>query len=155
MRFTPVSEEQAQTVNLFPKGLYDAVVKSALEKTSKSSGNPMFEVELTVYGQDGKERSVRDYLVCTDGGQAKLQRFCKAAGQWDAYMAGELCGDTFTDASLRVKLGIDEGTGEFPPKNKVVDYLPKAPAAAPLPGVDPAKRAAAIAAAVGEDGIPF
>lgn len=143
MRFTPVSEEQAQTVNLFPKGIYDAVVKIVLEKTSKTSGNPMFEVELTVYGPEGKERNVRDYIVCTDAGQAKLQRFCKACGQWDAYQSGELCGDTFSDASLRVKLGIDEGTGEYPPKNKVVDYLPTPPkAAAELEGVSAAQRKA-------------
>lgn len=144
MRFTPVSEEQAQTVNLFPKGIYDAVVKAAVEKTSKTSNNPMFEVELTVYGPEGKERSVRDYLVCTDGGQAKIQRFCKAAGQWDAYQSGELCGDTFNNSSLRVKLGIDEGTGEFPPKNKVVDYLPPTPKApAEVAGVSAVQRKAA------------
>lgn len=155
MRFTPVSEEEAATVNVFPKGEYEAVVKNAVEKTSKSSGNPMFEVDLTVYGPDGKERNVRDYLVCTDTGQAKIQRFCKAAGQWDAYQAGELCADTFKDASVRVKLKIDMGDGEFPPKNAVVDYLPKKlPLNPQLQGADPAKRDAANAAATGDD-IPF
>lgn len=155
MRFTPVSEEEAATVNVFPKGEYEAVVKSATEKTSKASGNPMFEVDLVVYGPDGKERNVRDWLVCTDTGQAKIQRFCKAAGQWDAYMAGELCADTFKDASVRVKLKIDMGDGEFPPKNAVVDYLPKKlPLNPQLPGVDPSKRTAAIAGTPSED-IPF
>lgn len=154
MRFTPVTEEQAATVNLFPKGEYDAVVKSAVEKTSKSN-NPMFEIDLTVYGPEGKQRVVRDWLVCTDGGQAKLQHFCKSSGQWDAYQAGELSAHAFVDSSVRVKLGIDEGTGEFAPKNKVVDYLSaKVTTADKLQGVPDAKRKAA-AKAMPDDDIPF
>lgn len=159
MRFTPVSEEEAATVNLLPKGDYDAVVKSCIEKTSKKQ-NPMFEVDLIVYGPEGKERTVRDWLVCTDTGQAKLQAFCKSAGQWDAYTNGELCAETFADASVRVKIGVEEGDGEYPPKNSVKSYLPKklpvnpAKTSGTIPGVDPAKRTAANAVASSDD-IPF
>jgi hypothetical protein len=85
MRFTPVSEEQAAGV--WPKGEYDALVTEAVEKTSKSSNNPMIELTVLVYGPEGKEKSIRDWLVSTDGGQAKIQRFCKSAGLWDMYQA--------------------------------------------------------------------
>lgn len=155
MRFTPVSEEEAASANLLPKGDYDAVVKSCAEKTSKSQ-NPMFEVDLTVYGPDGKEKNVRDWIVCIDSQQAKLQAFCKSAGQWDAYQNGELCGDTFIDASVRVKLGVEPG-GDFPPKNTVKAYLPKklpVNPQKPLQGVSPSQRAAAIAGTPADD-IPF
>ena len=57
MRFAPVSEEIA--AGCLPKGEYDAVVNSAVEKTSKA-GNPMIELELTVYGQAGAEVKVKD-----------------------------------------------------------------------------------------------
>jgi hypothetical protein len=160
MRFSPVSEEEAATVNLLPRGDYDAVVKACTEKTSKKNGNPMFEVDLVVYGPDGKERKVRDWLVCIDTGQAKLQAFCKSAGQWDAYVAGELCAESFIDTSVRVKLGVEEGEGDFPPKNSVKNYLSRklpvipAKSSGTLPGVDPAKRAAANAVAADGD-IPF
>src|SRR5262245_2615995 len=149
MRFTPMSEEEARCL---PKGEYEAVVSKALDKVSKSSGNEMIELDLTVYGPGGKEKLVRDWLVATDGGQAKIQRFCKAAGQWDAYQAGEVSSHTCLDAHVRVKLGIDEGDGEYPPKNVVKDYLPaKLEPPKPPPatgngrkeGVSPQQRAAA------------
>lgn len=145
MRFTPVSEETAAGV--WPKGEYDALVTEAIEKTSKSSGNPMIELTLTVYGQGGEEKSLRDWLVSTDGGQAKIQRFCKSAGLWDMYQAGELSADSCKDANIRVKLGADDGGDEYPPKNTVRDYMPKTvapkPPAAPLLGVSPTQRSAA------------
>lgn len=122
MRFSPVSEDQASRV--WPKGEYDATVEAAIETTSKSSGNDMLEVHLKVYGQNGKEQKLRDYLVHTEGGAYKFQRFCKSAGQWDAYQAGEITGATFQNANVTVKLGEEKGTDDFPPRNKVLDYMP-------------------------------
>lgn len=157
MRFTPVSEEEASGV--WPKGEYDAVVKSAEDKVSRSSGNQMIELTLNVYGEFGQERLVRDWLVATDGGQAKIQQFCKSAGLWDLYQTGELTDRSCVDQNVRVKLGIEEGRDGYPPQNKVAGYLPRkvaAPAPAPeLVGVDPALRRAANAAGVPDDDIPF
>jgi hypothetical protein len=121
MRFTPVSEEQASGV--WAKGQYDATVLSAVEKTSKT-GNPMIELAMTVYDGE-KQMKVRDYLVATDGGQGKIQRFCKSAGLWDLYQSGELSADSCGEAGVRVKLGIEDGSDDYPPKNKVVDYMPR------------------------------
>jgi hypothetical protein len=146
MRFTPVSEEEAAAVNLLPKGDYDAVVQSAVDKTSKTSGNEMIELTLTVYGDDSKERKVRDWLVSTDGGQAKIQRFCKSAGLWDMYQSGELSADCCGNVNVRVKIGQQPGEGDYPPKNKVVDYLPPKASVRPassLQGVPPTQTRAA------------
>jgi hypothetical protein len=154
MRFNPVSEEDAAGV--LPKGEYAAVVSKATEKTSKASGNPMIELDLTVYAKDGKEKFVRDWLVCTDGGQAKIQRFCKAINQWNTYQAGELSAATCEGANVIVKLGVEEGDGEYPPKNSVRDYF--------SPKIDPPAKAPqnAATASAGDkpkppsgDDIPF
>lgn len=130
MRFTPVSEETAAGV--WPKGEYDALVTEAVEKTSKKD-NPMIELTLTVYGPEGKEKSIRDWLVSTDGGQAKIQRFCKSAGLWEMYQAGELSSDSCKDANVVVKLGCDDGDDEYPPRNNIRDYMPKTLAPKPEP----------------------
>jgi uncharacterized protein DUF669 len=166
MRFTPVSEEDA--AGCYPKGEYDALVANATEKTSKT-GNPMIEVDLTVYGPNGQENNVRDWLVGTDGGQYKIQRFCKSADLWETYQAGELCADSCKELRVTVKLGIEEGDGQYPPRNKVMDYMPRKLSSAPsagqpvakpeprkeLPGVDPVQRRAAVGAAAPGDDIPF
>lgn len=150
MRFTPKTEEEAAAANLLPKGDYDAVVRTAVDKVSKTSGNDMIELELVVYGPSGEQKLIRDYLVATDGGQAKIQRFCRSAGMWDAYQAGELYADGMKDASVRVKVKVEAAKGDFGPKNGIADYLPRKLPVNPqadreLRGVDPAKRTAALA----------
>ncbi len=145
MKFAPVSEETA--AGCFPKGEYEAVIKNAVEKTSKAKGNPMIEVELTVYGADSAEIELKDWLVCTDGGQRKIQRFCRSADLWGTYEAGELCADSCIGLNVTVKLKTEEDE-EYGPRNKVADYMPrKAAGAAPekpasnLPGVSASQRA--------------
>lgn len=143
MRFAPVSEETA--AGCFPKGEYEAVVKNAVEKTSKSSGNPMIEVELTVYGPDSAEVDIKDWLVSSDGGQRKIQRFCRSADIWATYEAGELCGDSCIGLNVTVKLKIEDDE-DYGPKNKVADYMPRKAAGAAekpagnLQGVSPSQR---------------
>lgn len=164
MKFQPMTEEDAAAVNLMAKGEYDAVVRAAEEKTSQS-GNQMFALQLTVYDGDA-QKHVFDYLVFTDGGHAKIQRFCKSADIWETYQSGELTPDGLLQLNVRVKIGIEDGKDGYPPKNKVVDYLPrnlppKRSAAndelrgpSVLPGVDPAQRREALAARPADD-IPF
>jgi hypothetical protein len=117
MRFAPVSEEEA--ARLWPKGEYDALVTLAVEKQSKK-GNDMFELSLTVYDGE-KETKLKDWLM--PDFPAKLQAFCKSGGFWDEYMAGELSAHLITEANVRVKLGVQEGDDEYPPRNKVVGYV--------------------------------
>lgn len=145
MRFSPVSEETA--AGCLPKGEYDAVVKNAVEKTSKTN-NPMIEVVLTVYGQGGTEIEVKDWLVGTDGGQRKIQRFCRSADLWQTYEAGELCADSCIGLNVCVKLKVEE-SDEYGPRNKVADYMPRKLASSPpmpaseLQGVSPSQRSLA------------
>lgn len=143
MRFTPVSEEVA--AGCFPKGEYDAVVTKAEQKVSKK-GNDMIELELTVYGPAGAEATVKDWILSNDTGAYKLQRFCKSSGQWDLYQAGEISADHCLNQNVTVKLGIQDDNADFPPRNKIVDYMPRKLDSKPsseLQGVDPAKQRAA------------
>ena len=114
-----------------PKGEYDAVIKSAVEKNSKK-GNPMIEATFTVFGEGGTEVEIRDWLLSGDMGQRKLQRFCKSADLWDTYQAGELCADSCTDLNVRVKVIIEE-SDEYGPRNKIADYVPRKAAVTPEP----------------------
>lgn len=163
MRFSPVSEEDA--AGCLPKGEYDAVVATATEKTSKA-GNPMIEVELTVYGQGGAEIKVRDWLIGNESGQRKIQRFCKSADLWETYQAGELCADSCIGLNVSVKLGVQDSE-EYGPQNRVSDYVPRKAVSSPakppekLDGVAPEQRAKAgtgrkdPAKPPGGDDIPF
>jgi len=160
MKFAPVSEEEA--AKLWPKGEYDALVTLAVEKKSKKD-NDMFELSLTVYDGD-KELKVRDWLM--PDFPAKLQAFCKSGGFWDEYQAGELAGHLITEANVRVKLGVQDATDEYPPKNKVVAYVARksakekaAEASKELPGVPPKQQRQATLddpkKAPTDDEIPF
>ena len=160
MRFIPVSEEVA--AGCLPKGEYEAVVKASVEKISKAE-NPMIELTLTVYGSDGQEGEVRDWLVATDGGQGKIQRFCKSADLWGTYQAGELCAESCVGLNVTVKLKVQE-SDDYAPRNAVVDYLPrkiKADSPEPsgtIPGVSAEQRAASVGGEkkpLTDDGIPF
>ena len=138
MRFTPTSEEDA--AGCLPKGEYDAVVSTAVETTSKA-GNDMIAIELTVYGQGGRTVNVKDWLL--SNGQRKLQGFCKSAGLWDIYQAGELTAAGCLNRNVTVSLKIEDG--DYGPQNKVAYYKsskPEEPAAA-MHGVSPQQQRAA------------
>lgn len=144
MRFTPVSEETA--AGCFPKGEYEAIVAKASQKVSKK-GNDMIELELTVYGPEGATATVKYWILSNDTGAYKLQRFCKSSGQWDLYQAGEISADHCLNQNVTVKLGIQDDNPDFPPRNKIADYMPRK-LAAPNPagevrGVSPQQRSAA------------
>lgn len=117
MRFTPVTEEDA--AGCLPKGEYDAVVAKATEKRSQA-GNDMIELDLTVYGEFGTEVSVRDWILAGEKGARKLQGFCKCAGLWDTYLAGELTPDSCLNRNLVVGIKIEDG--DFGPQNRVSYY---------------------------------
>lgn len=139
MRFSPVSEEEA--ADMWPKGEYDALVTLAVEKKSKKD-NDMFELSLTVYDGE-REKKLKDWLM--PDYPAKLQAFCKSGGFWDEYQAGELTAHLITEANVRVKLGNEKPSDEYPtPRNKVIGYVPRktakekaAEAAKSLLGVPP------------------
>jgi hypothetical protein len=149
MRFTPKTKEELEAADLMPKGEYDAEILAAKETKSKTSGKPMFKVKLGVYDAGGRQQWVFDYIVCDT---YKLPNIAKACGLFDRYEAGELSAEELQGRDVRVKIGIEPASGDFPPKNKVQDYVYK------KDGQESEKKAAAPAAAEepeSEDDIPF
>jgi hypothetical protein len=122
MRFTPKTKEELESADLMPKGEYDAEILSAEETKSKSSGKPMFKVKLGVYDAGGRQQWVFDYIVCDT---YKLPNIAKACGLFDRYEAGELTAEELQGRDVRVKIGIEPASGDFPAKNKVQDYVYK------------------------------
>lgn len=140
MRFTPTSEEEA--AGCLPKGEYDAVVASAKEAVSQK-GNDMIALELTVYGQGGATVTVKDWLLSNDTGQKKLQAFCKSAGLWDTYEAGELSAESCVNRNVTLGLKIEDS--DWGPQNRVAYYksVKMVEPDSGLQGVDPKQQRAA------------
>lgn len=57
-----------------PVGAYKMVISNCQEKESKSSGEPMIELELEVPKGDHKGRKVWDYIVLSDSNDWKLRQ---------------------------------------------------------------------------------
>lgn len=119
MRFNPDAAS-----GLLPVGQYAATVKLAKDKTSKAGGE-MIELILTVYGPDGLQVDVFDYLLASDNWQWKVRHFCESAGL--DYARGELLADWCADQTVRVNIGVEKKEG-YAEKNRVLDYLPRATA---------------------------
>ena len=115
-------------IDLLPAGTYEAVVKRATEKLSKTQ-NEMIELILTCFSPGGVEVDVFDYLVFVDSMAYKVKHFCESAG---IPVTGELTVDQCIDRNVRVKLKVDKG-GEYPDKNSVADYLVRTPTEKPIP----------------------
>ena len=108
--------------DLIAAGQYAASVKTAKEKVSKQ-GNEMIELILTVYGPNGSQVDVFDYLLSTDAMQFKVKHFCESAGL--DYERGELQATDCENKSVKVNLEIKKQEG-YADKNNVKDYLPRA-----------------------------
>lgn len=88
-----------------PNGDYDFTIKQAEDKRS-SSGNDMIEMQLTVWDNDGRERTIFDYLVDSDASEWKVRSFADATGLREAYDTGNLQASDCVGASGRVTLRI-------------------------------------------------
>jgi hypothetical protein len=136
MRFEAKSENDIRRESLVPAGEYGFEVLTSEDRIS-SRGSDMIYLKLIVYLPDGTQRHVRDWLI--DKFAYKLRHFCEATGLIEHYNSGRLCSADCVGRSGRVKLGINEDkNGDYPPSNKVLDYVvakgsaqPAAPAAAP------------------------
>jgi hypothetical protein len=120
MKFKPVSEEELSRDDLIPKGKYDFEVKFAEDAVSKSSGDDMIKLTLTVFDQHGSKRLVWDYLIETV--PWKLRHFCEATGLEKKYESGELTAEDCIGKSGKLEIAIDNKSKDFPPKNVVRDY---------------------------------
>jgi hypothetical protein len=126
MRFQPKTEEELQAENLFPDGEYDFEVVEAEEAKSRK-GSDMIKINMKVYGPNGRQQFVRDYLL--EAMAYKLRHFCEATGLLPDYEAGTLTDAKVNGRSGRVKLVTESGrknptTGaDYPARNAVKDYV--------------------------------
>lgn len=135
MQFAPKSESDIARENLLEPGEYDFEVLTAEDKISKS-GNEMIALKLAVF-HEGRSKHVFDYLL--EAFAHKLRHFCHGTGMGDLYDAGTVTAQDCVGRAGRVKLRISEDkTGQYQPKNEVVDYV-VAESAAPAAPVTPAK----------------
>ena len=121
---------------LLKAGEYDAVIIRSADRISESSGNPMMDMTLTVFDNEGKEHEIRDFLVFTPKMMWKVIHFADSAGLLTEYEAGKLCSAVALNRRLRVKIKIEEGSlipenklknkligSKYPDKNKIDDYI--------------------------------
>lgn len=150
MQFTPKTEEQLSEESLLPEGEYPFTVIVARDTTSKTSGNPMIELQLEVYDEDGKGRKVTDYLMESMG--FKLIHFASTTGLTAEYDRGDMPADIMQGRSGCLRLRIEPASGNFRAKNSVRDYVK---ATEPAPAAAAPRRPAAPPAGVDPDQPPF
>lgn len=160
MKFTPKSEDELAREALLPAGVYPFEVLSATDALSKS-GNEMVKLKLGVFGPNGEQAHVYDYLL--EKMAFKLRHFAEATGLLARYEQGELTAFACESQQGYAKIEIEEQAG-YAPRNVVKDYVkaPEAQPAAPSAGfadgarARPAPTAKTAEAAGGfDDDIPF
>lgn len=135
-----LTEEQAmqERFQLMKAGEYDAVIISSADKVSVNSGNPMMEMVVNVFDDEGKSHEIRDYLVFTKTMMWRVIHFADSAGLLKEYENKKLCSKVAAGKRIRVKIIIEEGSiipedklkgkplgSRYPDKNKIEDYIKK------------------------------
>lgn len=143
--YDPISEEEAlkERYQLLKDGEYEGFVETATARIS-SSNNPMIELVLTVYDENGKSKTVKDFLVFTKQMMWKVIHCCKSTGTSKEYLDGKLCAEILVGKNLRVSIGTQTGSlipndklngkapgARYPDKNIVEDYLERSPSSKP------------------------
>lgn len=138
-KYDVMSEQEAmqERFQLLKEGEYDAVIKHSEDKQS-ATGNPMMDMTLAVFDENGRAHDVRDFLVFTKSMMWRVIHFAKSASLIKEYESENLCSKTAANKSVRIKLVIEEGSlipedklkgkqsgTKYPSKNKVADYLVK------------------------------
>lgn len=131
-------EAMAERFQLMKEGIYDAVITASQDTKSANSGNPMMDMTVTVYDEEGKTHDIRDFLVFTKQMMWKVVHFAESAGIEKQYAEGTLCSETAINRTVKVKVSVEKG-GEIPQdklngkpigsryydKNKIEDYVKK------------------------------
>lgn len=121
--------------NLLDDGEYDAVVKMASRRMSKS-GNVMADMVLSVFDSNGHPTDVRDFLVFMPTMLWKIKHFCDSSGQEQLYAEEKFCPENAAMQHVRVRIGRQTGNeipedklngkpygSRYPDKNVVEDYI--------------------------------
>lgn len=129
------SEAMQARYQLLKEGIYDAIISASVDKVS-SSGNPMMDMTVSVYDENGKSHDIRDFLVFTEKMTWKAIHCAESAGIFKEFEEGKFCSDIIRSRRVKVKIGIQEGGiiqqdklkgsplgSKYPDKNKIEDYL--------------------------------
>lgn len=126
--FTPLSDEELDAIDVIPEGTYNFEVISSIRKISKA-GNPIAELQLKVWDNEGKIHNIFDYLVFSSINLniRKISHFSKATGIYEEYKKGCIR-DELHNLSGKAHIGIKDpqpkdGGGFYPKKNIVLDYI--------------------------------
>jgi hypothetical protein len=150
MKVTPRTEAEVQSEGLLPEGIYDFEIIAAEEKTSKS-GNDMIELKVNVFTDDGRPRTIFDYLLEMDGMNYKLRHAAVNCGMEEQYISGNLSAVDFVGRTGKAKVRIQKGKDGYPDRNQIADYLePHKPERKTLPGTATANLAEEL-----NDEVPF
>jgi hypothetical protein len=139
--FQPMTEEELNAANLVDDGVYNFEVIKATKKTS-SKGNPMAELNIRFWDNEGVVHTMFDYLVFSQVplNIKKVKHFCDSTGLSEEYKRGELP-EELVGLSGKFELKTQEeqpnGKGGFyPPKNVVSDYVMTGKGAVKAPTAD-------------------
>jgi hypothetical protein len=131
-------EAMKERFQLMKDGEYDAVVDKAEARISQNSGNPMMELNLSVFDNAGKAHPVRDFLVFTKNMMWKAIHCADSAGLQKEYDEKKFCPELIQGQRVRVMISTQEGGvipqdklkgkpqgSRYPDKNVVDDYVKK------------------------------
>lgn len=140
------AEAMQERFQLIKEGTYQAVIMKSEDKVSANSGNPMMDMTLHVYDNNGTPHTVRDFLVFTKPMMWKVIHAADSAGVLGQYKNGLLCSNLMQGKNVVVKIGIEEGRiipedklqgkpvgSKYPDKNKVEDYIKQSDAKPQIP----------------------
>lgn len=138
-QYDVMSEQEAlaERFQLIKEGIYEGVITSS-QDTKSSTGNPMMDMTVTVYDENGKPHDIREFLVFTKTMMWKVIHFADSAGLLKEYEEGKLCSQVAIDKRVMVKVIVEEGSeipqdklkgkplgSKYPDKNKIGEYIKK------------------------------
>lgn len=138
INYTVMTQEaaEAERFQLLKDGDYEAIIDDSVDKISQNSGNPMMEMTLSVYDENGKSYSVKDYLLFTSSTMWKTIQCAASANVMNEYNSNKFCSDIIRGRSVMVRVSIEKGSeipidklkgkphgSRYPDKNKIQCYL--------------------------------
>lgn len=123
--YKKLSEAEDQMRGVLEKGQYPFRVKSVIQKKTKSGAYEMLEVELGVIDNNGREITIKDWIVFMDEMAWKFRHFAATCDLMDFYEEDRLEHYHFLNKNGVVKLSIREyeKDGEVFKANAVADYI--------------------------------
>jgi len=115
-------EEYLASLKPLDPGIYDFQVLKSSFKISEKTGNHMIELQLKVFGHDGKEYVLWDWLVATKGMAFKTKHFWESVGHPEMYI-GKAEVEDFENqmGKLETNIGKDQ-KGNL--RARIKDYVP-------------------------------